>query len=274
MGRRDAGMDASSLDAQSHATGSGGVPGRQTGDAAADARSRGSGGIEAGTSGGGGSSAGGAGVSHAVRALFIMLDRSSSMVQGTGTGGSSGSPNWDNVAAGFVTFVQDSRSRGVDIGLGTFPVGANNTSDCAAGTDCGTPVVPIASLPGNSGNLIDAMTSQRPALFATTPTECALHGMINTCLQFHATSATGEQCVGVLVTDGVATVCDTNETDLTAIIAEGHSKGVETYTLGLSGASIDVLNQYAQAGGTGSAIDVSGGADAFSRALLSIASRP
>src|SRR5205823_4507198 len=107
---------------------------------------------------------------------------------------------------------------------GTFPVGAQNTFDCNTGGDCGMPVVPIASLPGNANAMSSAMQAQTPTGLAFTPTECALRGMINTCLQYHAMSPTGEPCVAVLVTDGTPTQCNTDETALTAIIADGKAK--------------------------------------------------
>jgi hypothetical protein len=202
-------------------------------------------------------------------ALFIMQDRSGSMV--TGFPPPASPMSWDNSTAAITAFVNDPMSKGVDVGLGTFPAGAANTADCSMGSDCGTPVVPIAPLPGNAQNMISAMNAQKPnSPLALTPTECGLRGMINQCLTFHSNSPAGEKCVAVLVTDGVPDQCDTTQSDLVQIITDGHSKGIDTYTLGLPGADLNVLNQYAMAGGTGMAIDVSGGAQAFIAALNSI----
>jgi hypothetical protein len=201
-------------------------------------------------------------------AIFIMQDRSSSMV--TGSPAPASAMSWDNSATAISAFVKDAMSTGLDIGLGTFPYGPNNTADCSAGTDCGTPVVPIASLPGNAQPMIDAMVAQRPGKNANTPTECALRGMINTCLTYHATSPTAEKCVAVLVTDGNPTSCNQNQQGLTSIIVDGQMKGVDTYVLGLPGVNLSTLDAWAQAGGTGKAIDVSGGSTAFVAALNSI----
>jgi hypothetical protein len=179
--------------------------------------------------------------------------------------------SWDNSAAAIGAFVMDPLSNGLDIGLGTFPYGPNNTADCNAGSDCGMPVVPIAPLPGNAASMTSAMTAQRPGgRNANTPTECALRGMINTCLTYHAASPSGEKCVAVLVTDGNPTACDQNQQNLVAIIADGHMKGVDTYALALPGTNIATLDSYAQAGGTIQAIDVTGGAQAFVAALNAI----
>jgi hypothetical protein len=202
-------------------------------------------------------------------ALFIMQDRSGSMV--TGFPPPASAQSWQNSTDAITAFVNDPMSKGIDIGLGTFPAGMLNTADCQAGMDCGNAVVPIASLPGNAPAMMAAMTAQTPnSPITLTPTECGLRGMINGCLTYQSSSAMGERCVAVLVTDGSPTQCDTNQTNLVQIIADGHSKGIDTYTLGLPGADLNVLNQYAQAGGTGMAIDVTAGAQAFIAALNNI----
>jgi len=202
-------------------------------------------------------------------ALFIMQDRSGSMV--TGFPPPASAQSWQNSTDAITAFVNDPMSKGIDIGLGTFPAGMQNTADCQAGSDCGNAVVPIASLPGNASAMTSAMTAQTPnSPISLTPTECGLRGMINQCLTYQSTSPMGERCVAVLVTDGSPTQCDTNQANLTQIIADGHMKGIDTYTLGLPGADLNVLNQYAQAGGTNMAIDVTGGAQAFISALNSI----
>src|SRR6185503_11461594 len=112
-----------------------------------------------------------------------------------------------------------------------------------------------------------------PAGSALTPTECALRGMINTCLAFMASSPTGEKCAAVLVTDGPPTKCNLNENVLTSIVADGKTKGVETFALGLPGADLGVLHEYARAGGTNLAVDVSAGSQAFIAALNGIRAR-
>jgi hypothetical protein len=206
-------------------------------------------------------------------ALFIMQDRSSSMV--TGMPAPASAQSWDNSTGAITAFVNDPRVAGIDIGLGTFPSGPNNTYDCNTGSDCGTPVVPIAALPNNGGAMINAMQSQRPSNGgllnpAFTPTECGLRGMINTCLQFMAQSPVGEQCVAILVTDGTPTQCSQDQTVLQKIVADGHAAGVTTFTLGLPGSDLNALNALAAAGGTNAAIDVSGGSQAFIDALNNI----
>ena len=203
-------------------------------------------------------------------AIFIMQDRSSSTV--TGTPPPASPMSWQNSTSAVTAFAQDPQSAGLDIGLGVFPPMSNGQGDCNTGSDCGTPLVPIAALPGNAPKIAAAYQQAMPTAFPPllTPTECALRGMINTCLQFMSSSPTGEKCVAVLVTDGTPTTCDIQETDLEQIITDGHSKGVDTYTLGLPGSDLTTLDAYAMAGGTDKSIDVSGGPQAFIQALNSI----
>jgi hypothetical protein len=199
-----------------------------------------------------------------------MLDRSISMTMPP-TGQTLDS--WTSSVNSITAFVNDPLSAGLDVGLAGFPAGANNTFDCATGGDCGMPIVPIAPLPNNAQPIIDALGAQRPMGLALTPTECALRGMISHCLQFMSNSLTGEKCVAVLVTDGTPTQCDLDNNNLVAIIADGKMKGVDTYTLGLPGSDINILNGYAMAGGTGMAVDVSAGPQAFIAALNAIRSK-
>jgi hypothetical protein len=120
--------------------------------------------------------------------------------------------------------------------------------------------------------MIDAMAQQVPSSpVALTPTECGLNGMINTCGTY-MTGMPGVPCVGVLITDGTPTQCDTDQANLEAIVAQGAANGVQTFTLGLPGADLTFLDALAQAGGTSAAIDVTQGAAAMVSAFNSIRS--
>ena len=114
-----------------------------------------------------------------------------------------------------------------------------------------------------------AMNSSTPQPLNFTPTECGLNGMIQHCLQHK--QATGEQCVGILITDGDPTTCDTNIANLSNIVAAGLQQGVKTFVIRLPGVSNPAgLDQVAAAGGTVAAVDVSAGANAFLAALNAI----
>jgi hypothetical protein len=120
----------------------------------------------------------------------------------------------------------------------------------------------------------DASPAGSPFLLLT-PTECALRGMIDHCVQHFA--ATGEQCVAILVTDGAPTLCNGDFTQLANIVAAGFDQGVLTFTLGLPGANIAFLDQLAIAGGTdctpntpGNACDLTAGSTGLIETLNSI----
>lgn len=184
-------------------------------------------------------------------ALYIMMDRSSSMI------GVTGDPNsWPNATQALTNFVNDPASAGLDVGLGVFPdlpisdCSLPDTPCCSTPAICGPPIVPIGPLPANGANIIQGMQTATPTTFPIllTPTECALRGMIDTCIQHQNT--TGEQCAAILVTDGTPTLCNGDPTALAQIVADGLAQGILTFTLGLPGSNLAFLNQLAEQGGT------------------------
>jgi hypothetical protein len=201
--------------------------------------------------------------------LFIMQDRSGSMV--TGFPPPASPDGWKNSSAAVSAFVSDPSSSGLSVGLGSFPPMTGNT-DCGGGTDCGTPIVPIAPLPANAQPMISGMQTATPNNpIALTPTECGLRGMVSQCKTY--TGATKIQCVGVLVTDGTPTQCDGDANNLAKILSDGAALGIKTFVIGLPGSNLQALDALAAAGGTAKAIDVSGGAAAFIAALNGIRSK-
>jgi hypothetical protein len=121
-------------------------------------------------------------------------------------------------------------------------------------------VTPIGTLPANAAPIAAGLTSATPTMAPAlyTPTECALRGMINSCLAY--VSRTGTKCVAVLVTDGEPTRCDQNPANLSDIVAEGAARGVATFAVALPGAQqgLPLLQQVAAAGGT-TLVDLTGG---------------
>ncbi|HVW27179.1 MAG TPA: vWA domain-containing protein [Polyangiaceae bacterium] len=200
-------------------------------------------------------------------ALFIMQDRTGSMVSGFPSGCAC---SWSNSTMALSAFVNDPMSAGLDVGLSFF--GGTDKTSCD-GMDCSQANVPIEPIAMAAQPIIQAMNSNTPNPANITPLECGLRGMINACLLYASNSPIGEPCVDVLVTDGNTmdpTPCDGTVSDLVQIVADGHSKGVNTYTLGLQGSDPNFLDQIAQAGGTMAHIDASGGVQQFVAALNSI----
>jgi len=74
--------------------------------------------------------------------LYIMLDRSASMLEST----PSGQTKWDAVRSAIVDFVASSASDGLGMGLQYFPLGAPGVPDhCASDDDCGAQGGPCAN---------------------------------------------------------------------------------------------------------------------------------
>jgi hypothetical protein len=73
--------------------------------------------------------------------------------------------------------------------------------------------------------------------------------MINECLRFESTAG-GEQCVAVLVTDGEPTLCNTDPTFLRDIVAQGAQAGIPTFAVALPGSNVNFMRDIATAGGT------------------------
>jgi hypothetical protein len=203
-------------------------------------------------------------------ALFIMQDRTGSMVSGFPSGCAC---SWGNSTMALNAFVNDPMSTGLDVGLSFF--GGQDKTVCD-GSDCGQAVVPIEPIAMAAQPIAMAMNANTPNPTNITPLECGLRGMINACLVYTSQSPIGEQCVAVLITDGNTmdpTPCDGTVSDLVQIVADGHSKGVNTYTLGLQGSDPNFLDQIAQAGGTMAHIDASASVQSFVDALNSIRQR-
>jgi hypothetical protein len=199
-------------------------------------------------------------------ALFIMQDRSGSMV--TGFPPPASADGWKNSSAAIDAFVHDPSSTGIHVGLGSFPPMTGST-DCSGGTDCGTPIVPIGPLPQNAAAMVSGMQTATPNNpIALTPTECGLRGMVNQCTAYKASAMM--QCVAVLITDGTPTQCDGTAANLEKIVSDGLATGVTTFVIGLPGSNISALDGLAKAGGTNAAIDVSAGSAAFIAALNKI----
>jgi hypothetical protein len=115
------------------------------------------------------------------------------------------------------------------------------------GTGYATPAVPMGALPGNATAIVDSLDTTAPD--GGTPTEGALQGLSQFCSDFQQNNP-DKRCVGVLITDGQPADCNTGTAALGAIASGVYaSDDVMTFTVGMSGADFDVLNQIASAGG-------------------------
>jgi len=210
--------------------------------------------------------------------IYILLDATNSM---NGSGGSE--VVWPKVTHALVGFITDPASSGIGVGLTYFPVRpapdtvfpqtCGNDSDCGlygpcetlkfcagwASQDCscvvsdyGKPAVDIGTLPGNAADLQAAITSKK-ADGSATPTQPALEGTLAYAHQW-AVDHPSHLTAVLLATDGEPNNCTTNSVGGAAAAAKNAfeaTPSVPTYVIGFG--NIDVLNQIAASGGTGSA---------------------
>lgn len=165
--------------------------------------------------------------------MYIMLDTSGSM---TGS-------LWQNTIGAIAAFVKDPLSDGLGVGLDFFP----GDNQCAA-TTYSTPTVPIALLPGNMPNVVNAFGGITPS--GETPTLPAMQGAL-TYAQAYATQNPDRVVVIVLATDGQPNQCSSTVDAVAAVAKQGvdGSPQIHTFVIGV-GPSLTNLNAIAVAGGT------------------------
>jgi hypothetical protein len=222
--------------------------------------------------------------------IYLMLDRSSSMLGYCPTSNSCNMNSWTQATQAITAFASDPMSQNIDVALGYFPplvAPADKAGQLCTGLSCATPAVPVRRANDNAplmGNSLAGAVPPDPRtdpLFPfgsiqpnMTPMECAIRGIDAFCKTQAMTSS--QKCVGVLVTDGVPEGdCNTNRDQLAMVAASG---GTTLFTLGLQGANFTFLNQLATAGKTdctpmdpnSTACDATAGKDAFIAALNAI----
>lgn len=175
--------------------------------------------------------------------IYLMLDRSGSMGTDCNVGATTAS-SWCYAINALAGFVSDSTSAGMRVALEFFS-GDNCTPSTYA-----TPAVALGYLDGTSGGhastIVTALNGAVPS--GMTPTEAALLGIA----QFTgANQATGRVMIGVLITDGLPTRCNTNTSHLAGVVASHLANtGIKTFVIGMASAlDFTVIETIAAAGG-------------------------
>ena len=230
------------------------------GAAGAGGDSTGEGGISLGTGGGGGSEEEVCNGTEAVAEqrvldLIVLLDRSGSM----GTGG-----QWTGATGALQQFFTDPAAAGTNVAVNFFP--PDNANDECAPTTYNPPQVPLGELgTGHEQTLTDAMASTFPG--GLTPTYGGLLGTLQWATS-HQDANQDHVVAVVLATDGAPTTCDTNINTIANLAQSAHNhNGVKTFTVAISGADMNALNQIADKGGTGAAFDVTNNINAFAQKM-------
>lgn len=184
--------------------------------------------------------------------IFIMLDYSGSM-QGQ---------KWTAATNGLTAFVNDPKAAGIGVGLQYFAIEAPGPfgipDDSCNPNDYATAAVPIAELPGNAAALSSSI-AQHNKPNTGTPTAPALVGALMYA-QAWETQHPDHQTVVLLVTDGDPSGCPNQDPQTIASYAAAASAGqggpaINTYVVGMPGATKSNLDLWAAAGGTQTSYD-------------------
>ena len=217
--------------------------------------------------------------------MFVMFDRSGSMIQNMST-------RWANAADALTQFFRDPEAADLAIAIRYFPhdspsVGCTNamTGGCNA-MACSQPLIPLmadptmplpkltadpAPMDTHEEALVASITASMPTMGGGnmgggTPTSVALDGALQWAAAYQlAHPRPTQQTVVLFVTDGQPNGCDESFANIPAIASAAlAASGVRTYVVGLTDDAQDLafLQDLAVAGGTEQAFIVLDGATA------------
>jgi hypothetical protein len=208
----------------------------------------------AGGAGGGGGMC--AGVEVKAKALdldlYIMMDRSDSMLNPTATGFS----RWHDLELAVEEFIALPDAAAIRIGIQFFSLdgGYNDTIDCDP-SNYARPAVEIGELATTGSQIAAAIGATQPS--GLTPTVPALLGAVEHARNWAAGNPPSRATAILLVTDGFATQCsDQSDQGLMDAAAAGMANDppIRTYVIGVNvGAGKFRLDGIASNGGTGQA---------------------
>jgi hypothetical protein len=198
--------------------------------------------------------------------MYIMLDQSGSMI---GT-------KWDTVTQALKTFFNDPANTGIGVAMQYFglPCDAFSSDSCNP-SDYQNPEVAFGALPGNAPALSQSIDMHTQNCINTyggtlTPTYAGLAGAVAGATAY-AQQNPSHTVIVVLATDGDPTECDTNIGNIAQIAATGYNAtpSIRTFVIGMQGATLSNLDQWANAGGSKQSFDASDPTK-FSQALAQI----
>jgi hypothetical protein len=219
-----------------------------------------------GTTGAGGTGAGGDKSCTAVGAMakklpvdiYVLLDRSGSMLNDINDDGMMGTMptptpgvpiKWNAMVEALTKFVNSPEASTFQLGLGVFP-GDNQMcrrQECCMPARYAMPVVPVAALPAGAMAFLGGVMANPAMMGNGTPTLPALQGAIQYAQQREM--MVGRRLAIALATDGMPNDCQSNVQNVSNAAMMGASLGIYTFVIGV-GKSLQNLNQIAMAGGT------------------------
>jgi hypothetical protein len=221
--------------------------------------------------------------------MMVMFDRSTSMEEIADE--DTGASRWNLASAALTTFFQDPAAADLGVALRFFPhdspmVGC--TADgCEADEDnglfdyptataaCQQVLVDMGTLLADPADphevaLTNAITASAPDRAQGTPIYAALGGALEWA-KVYQTAHPEQKTVVIFVTDGEANGCNTDPDDIAQLAADALAEAnINTYAIGLTGASEADMNQLAEAGGTMMSYFIDDGATATADLLAAL----
>jgi hypothetical protein len=221
--------------------------------------------------------------------MMVMFDRSTSMEEIADD--DTGASRWNLASAALTTFFQDPAAADLGVALRFFPhdspmVGC--TADgCEADEDnglfdyptataaCQQVLVDMGTLLADPADahevaLTNAITASAPDMAQGTPIYAALGGALEWA-KVYQTAHPEQKTVVIFVTDGEANGCNTDPDDIAQLAADALAEAnINTYAIGLTGASEADMNQLAEAGGTMMSYFIDDGATATADLLAAL----
>jgi hypothetical protein len=188
--------------------------------------------------------------------MFVQFDRSGSMTT---------NDRWGKATSALKAFFADPASGGLGVALRFWehwkPIQGCDDTNCSTNA-CSVPLVSLGTLttqpsPTDTHEkaLIDAVNSVTPA--ADTPMYPALAGALKWAKD-NQLAKPKEQFIVVLVTDGYPNSCNTDPVAIAQLSEDAlTSAGVLTYAIGIQDANVQLMNNIASKGGTGTAFFIS-----------------
>ena len=185
-------------------------------------------------------------------ALYLMVDRSITMVDLVG---SSSTSIWDATTSGIISFLQSPLSTGLDAAIQYFPL----PDPCNPATYA-TPDVPFGALPGNETAITTSISDNDPAIQPVVGK--AVSESLQSAISYSKTSASssGDEVAVVLITNGYpSSPCNAAMAEVARIAQDGFTTApaVRTYVIGIREMPLWQYDQVTMAGGTGPAFLIS-----------------
>jgi Mg-chelatase subunit ChlD len=202
-------------------------------------------------------------------AMFVMLDKSGSMLDTVG----GGSTRWDAVRSALNQFFGSAEAAGIKVALNYFPLQDPSGTTCSENYYY-NPAVPMGLISGPGDQQVNALSASMAAAKPEggTPTQVALAAALKYAADWKLAFPNDKPIV-VLATDGEpGDGCGATLENSTAAAANGNSgsPSVPTYVIGV-GPQLANLDQIASAGGTTKSFPVNdGNTSAFIEALKQI----